>query len=89
MIIVTNLALLGRRLELGIRRRLARMISEEEICSDLMEVRMNMFSSEPFTIHIFRNTLIVTKLPVSSERKHLQKNCFDIQKVGDFTDLLI
>ena len=64
-------------------------ISEEEICSDLLEVRMNIFSSEPFTIHIFRNTLIVTKLPISLEPKHLQKNCLDIQKLGEHTDLMI
>ena len=64
-------------------------ISEEEICSDLLEVRMNIFSSEPFTIKIFRNTLIVTKLPISLEPKHLQKNCLDIQKLGEHTDLMI
>ena len=66
-----------------------KMISEEEFCSDLMEVRMNIFSSEPFTIKIFRNRLIVTKLPISLEAKHPQKNCLDIQKLGELTDLLI
>ena len=65
------------------------MEDEEEICSDLLEVRMNIFSSEPFTIKIFRNTLIVTKLPISLEPKHLQKNCLDIQKLGEHTDLMI
>ena len=46
-----------------------KIISEEEICSDLWEVRMNLFSSKLFTIKIFRNMLRLTKLPLSLGKK--------------------
>ena len=63
--------------------------NQREGFAQTWEVGMNIFSSEPFTIKIFRNPLIVTKSPISLEAKHPQKNCLDIQKLGELTDLLI
>ena len=55
--------------QLQVQKKKVFQNSEEEICSDLWEVRMNLFSSELFTIKIFRNMLRLTKLPLSLGKK--------------------